>query len=67
LFFAIGAAMMRLFLTETELIGQLGSAIFRPNLFGWGGTLSVVVVVMALWYVVSGWNEQRKQAGALTF
>jgi uncharacterized protein len=67
LFFAMGAATMRLFLTQTELIGQLGSAIFLPNLVGWGGALSVVVVVMALWYVVSGWNEQRKGAGALTF
>jgi uncharacterized membrane protein YedE/YeeE len=35
LFFAMGAATMRLFLTQTELIGQLGSAIFLPNLVGW--------------------------------
>ena len=64
LFFASGAVLMRLFLTHTELIGKLGSANFLPNLVGWVGALSVVVVVMALWYVVSGWNEQRKQAGA---
>jgi uncharacterized protein len=66
-FFAIGAAMMRLFLTQTELIRQLGSAIFLPNLVGWGGALSVVVAVMLLWYLASGWNEQRKQAGVLKF
>jgi uncharacterized protein len=67
LFFAMGAATMRLFLTQTELIGQLGSAIFLPNLVGWSGALSIVVVVMVLWYVISGWNEQRKGAGTLTF
>jgi uncharacterized protein len=67
LFFASGAALMRLFLTRTELIGKLGSANFLPNLIGWGGALSVVVVVMVFWYVISGWNEQRKQAGALKF
>ena len=67
LFFALGAAMMRLFLTKTELIARLGSAIFLPNLVGWGSALSAVVVIMALWYLISGWNEQRKQAGAITF
>ena len=67
LFFALGAAMMRLFLTKTELIARLGSAVFLPNLVGWGGALSAVVVIMALWYLISGWNEQRKQAGAITF
>jgi uncharacterized protein len=65
LFFAVGAAMMRLFLTQTELIGQLGSAIFLPHIVGWSGALSLVVVVLVLWYLVSGWNEQRKQAGVL--
>jgi hypothetical protein len=25
------------------------------------------IVVMALWYVIAGYNEQRKQAGALKF
>lgn len=65
LFFAIGAAMMRLLLIQTELIRQLGSAIFLPNLVGWGGALGVVVAVMLLWYLACGWNEQRKQAGVL--
>ena len=67
LFFALGAAMMRLFLTQTELIGQLGSAIFLPHIVGWSGALSLVVVALVLWYLVSGWNEQRKQAGVLKF
>jgi hypothetical protein len=59
--------MMQLFLTQTELIRQLGSAIFLPNVVGWGGALSVVIAVMLLWYLASGWNEQRKQAGVLKF
>jgi len=65
-FFATGAAMMRQFLVRTDLIRQLGSAIFIPNAIGWAGALWSVVVLMALWYLLCGWNEQRKQAGILS-
>jgi hypothetical protein len=57
LFFDHGAAMMRFFLTRTELIGQLVPP-FLPNLVGWVSTLGVVVVVKELWSLVCGWNEQ---------
>jgi uncharacterized membrane protein YedE/YeeE len=62
-FFAVGASMMRQFLVRTDLIRQLGSAIFMPNVIGWAGAVWGVVVVMALWYLVCGWQEQHKQAG----
>lgn len=66
-FFAIGASMMRRWLVSTELIRQLGSAIFLPNLIGWATAIWGVVALMALWYLLSGWNESRKSVGLLKF
>jgi uncharacterized protein len=64
-FFAVGASAMRQMLVRTDLIGQLGSASFLPHMIGWSSAAWIVVILMALWYLVTGWNEQRKQAGAL--
>jgi uncharacterized membrane protein YedE/YeeE len=66
-FFAIGASMMRRWLVSTELMRQLGSALFLPNLLGWAGAIWGVVALMALWYLLSGWNESRKSVGLLKF
>jgi uncharacterized membrane protein YedE/YeeE len=64
-FFAVGAATMRLWLARTDLIRQLGSAIFLPNEIGWAGAVGGVAVLMAIWYLLSGWNEQVRQTGVL--
>ena len=64
-FFAIGASMMRLMLVRTELLGKLGTALFLPNVIGWGAAIWTVVLLMSVWYLLSGWNEQRKSAGLL--
>ena len=66
-FFAIGASMMRRWLVSTELIRQLGSALFLPNLLGWTGAICGVVMLMVFWYLLAGWNEQRKSVGQLKF
>ena len=66
-FFAIGASMMRRWLVSTELIRQLGSAMFLPNFIGWATAIWGVVALMALWYLLSGWNESRKSVGLLKF
>jgi hypothetical protein len=47
-FFAIGASLMREFLTVTDLIRQLGSAIFLPDQIGWGGAVWGVVGLTAV-------------------
>jgi uncharacterized protein len=60
-FFAVGAAAMRQILVRTDLIGQLGSASFLPNIVGWSSAAWIVVILMALWYLVTGWNEQRQK------
>ena len=60
-FFAVGASMMRLFLVRTELLRELGSALFLPSLLGWTGAVWSVVALMAVWYLLAGWNEQRRR------
>lgn len=64
-FFALGASAMRRFLVGSGLIKELGTAMFLPNLIGWAGAVWGIVILMALWYFLSGWNEQRRSAGAL--
>jgi uncharacterized membrane protein YedE/YeeE len=64
-FFAVGASVARYFLVRTDLIRQLGSAIFMPNLIGWASAVWGVFILMALWYLFCGWLEQRRQAGTL--
>ena len=60
-FFAVGASMMRLLLARTGLLRQLGSAFFLPSLLGWAGAVWSVVALMAIWYVLAGWNEHRRR------
>jgi hypothetical protein len=58
-FFAFGTSMMRLLLSRLELLRQLGSAVFLPDVFGWGGAVWSVVALMVFWYLWAGWNEER--------
>jgi uncharacterized membrane protein YedE/YeeE len=67
IFFAAGASLMRQLLARTELIRQLGDAIFLPDVFGWDWAISAVAASMIIWYLLSGWNEHRRQTGVLRF
>lgn len=60
--FAVGASAMRLLLVRLELLGKFGSALFLPDLVGWAGAVWCVVALMAVWYLLAGWNEQRRQS-----
>jgi hypothetical protein len=38
--------------------GSLGNFVYMPDTFlGYGGTLAVVILVMAIWWLVVRWNE----------
>jgi uncharacterized membrane protein YedE/YeeE len=65
LFFALGASLSRRFLVQTDLISGLGLPVFLPNVLGWASALSSIVLLMAVWYLLSAWNEQRRSAGIL--
>jgi uncharacterized membrane protein YedE/YeeE len=64
-FFAVGASAMRQWLVRTDLIRRLGSAVFLPDEIGWAGAVCGVAVLMAIWYLLSGWNERVRQVGVL--
>jgi hypothetical protein len=66
-FFAVGTSAMRLLLTRTDLIRQLGTPVFLPNLFGWALAVGEVVVLMIVWYLLAAWNQEKKQVGVLKF
>jgi len=66
-FFAASASIMRQWLVRTDLIRRLGDGVFLPNVFGWTGALWGVAALMIIWYLLSGWNEQRKRSGVLQF
>ena len=65
--FAVGASLMRMFLLRTDLLRRLGAAVFLPNEIGWAGAVWGVVALMIFWYLLSAWNEQRRQVGVLKF
>ena len=61
-FFAASASIMRQLLVRTDLIRRLGDGVFLPNIFGWTGAVWGVAALMIIWYLLSGWNEQKKRA-----
>jgi uncharacterized membrane protein YedE/YeeE len=63
--FAVGASLMRLVLTQTGAGGKLGIAVFLPSLLGWGGALVATVAVMAAWALAATWNEDARKFSVL--
>jgi uncharacterized membrane protein YedE/YeeE len=57
-FFAISASVTRLVLAQSQMLQKLGTAIFLPSLLGWGGAMSVIVVIMTAWFLFAAWNER---------
>jgi hypothetical protein len=66
-FFAASASIMRQLLIRTDLIRRLGDGVFLPDIFGWSGTVWGVATMMIIWYLLTGWNEQKKRAGVVQF
>jgi uncharacterized membrane protein YedE/YeeE len=64
-FFAIGASIVRLILARTELLSKLGTAVFLPNVLGWGAAIWTVAALMLFWYLLSAWNEKQRQTTIL--
>jgi uncharacterized membrane protein YedE/YeeE len=41
---------------------HLGSFVYMPDTFlGYGGTLALILAVMAVWYVIVDWNEETNK------
>jgi hypothetical protein len=54
-------------LVRSDLIRRLGDGIFLPDVFGWTGAFWGVAALMIIWYLLTGWNEQKKRAGIIQF
>jgi len=47
--------------TGLEKAGYLGKYIYLPDVMGYGPTLIMIALIMALWYVVVTWNEDSNK------
>jgi uncharacterized membrane protein YedE/YeeE len=59
--FAVGGTLSRLMLVQTQLLPQLGTAVFLPTLVGWQGAVALVVALMLIWYGVATWHERSRK------
>jgi uncharacterized membrane protein YedE/YeeE len=63
--FALGASLARMLLAPSGALQRLGIAVFLPAVLGWGGAISLIVVVMAAWAAFATWNEASHRFAAL--
>ncbi|MCI5140639.1 MAG: hypothetical protein D3909_02705, partial [Candidatus Electrothrix sp. ATG1] len=47
--------------TGLEKAGYLGQYIYMPEVMGYGWTLGLIALVMALWYIIVTWNEESNK------
>lgn len=55
--FALSNSLFRHWFEANEWMEKLGSAVFLPNILGYGGTFLLVIAAMFIWYLVIDWNE----------
>lgn len=61
--FGISTSIMTAWFKENdfEADGVLGSALYLPDVFGYGGTLILLIILMIIWYLVVSWNEETNK------
>ncbi|MCI5209054.1 MAG: hypothetical protein D3910_09730 [Candidatus Electrothrix sp. ATG2] len=47
--------------TGIEKAGYLGQYIYMPEVMGYGWTLGLIALSMALWYIIVTWNEESNK------
>jgi len=55
--FALSNSLFRHWFEANEWMEKLGSAVFLPDILGYGGTFLLVIAAMFIWYLVIDWNE----------
>lgn len=62
-FFAIANSLLTGWLSDNdyEADGMLGSFVYLPDVFGYGGTLTLIAGVMIIWYLAVTWNEETNK------
>jgi len=61
--FGISTSIMTAWFKENdfEANGVLGSSLYLPDVFGYGGTLILLILLMIMWYLVVSWNEETNK------
>ncbi len=63
-FFALSNAIFRHYLDNVWEVwdkGILGSAVYLPDIFGYGGAFIILALVIFLWYLFVDWNEKTEK------
>ncbi len=62
-FFGISTSIMTAWFKDNdfEADGVLGASIYLPDVFGYGGTLFLLILLMIIWYLVVSWNEETNK------
>ncbi|WP_457573616.1 YeeE/YedE thiosulfate transporter family protein [Desulfolithobacter sp.] len=62
-FFGISNSIMTAWFRDMdfEADGVLGKYVYMPDVMGYGPTLLLICLVMALWYVIVTWNEDSNK------
>jgi hypothetical protein len=55
--FALSNSLFRHWFEANAWMEKLGSAVFLPDILGYGGTFLLVIAAMFIWYLVIDWNE----------
>lgn len=63
-FFAVTNAILRHYLDNVWEVwdkGYLGSAVYLPDIFGYGGAFIILAIIIILWYIFVDWNEKSEK------
>jgi uncharacterized membrane protein YedE/YeeE len=63
--YVFSASLVRDLLARTGLQEKLGSAVFLPDVLGWGAAALLLIGVIVLWYLAAAWNESTRRLAAL--
>jgi len=64
LFCALGSLMVHKYNLEGSPFeggSKLGSYVYMPDYLGYGGTVALILLVMAVWYLLVDWNEDTNK------
>jgi hypothetical protein len=59
--FALSGSLSRIALEQTGLINKLGKSIFLPEYLGWELSLSLVLGILLLWFLLISWSQASRK------
>jgi uncharacterized membrane protein YedE/YeeE len=59
--FSLGASLLREWLARGQILQRIGTAVFLPAVLGWAQAVSLILGVLAAWYLLAAWNEESRK------